>query len=121
MEQVHIREIVQAAKEVSRYIEERTDHRTASIVCLALEEMLTGIAKANDTPGDAIDVVLRQNDNDIIISIRDMGVGFDPTVRDEALEYDFDNAMMLQSIASEIKYDLSLGMNDTVIRLSGRT
>ncbi|MBQ9209110.1 MAG: polysaccharide biosynthesis C-terminal domain-containing protein [Oscillospiraceae bacterium] len=116
-----IMEIVQAAKEVSHYIEERTDHRTASIVCLALEEMLTGIAKANDAPGDAIDVVLRQNDNDIIISIRDMGVGFDPTVRDEALEYDFDNAMMLQSIASEIKYDLSLGMNDTVIRLSGRT
>ncbi len=54
-------------------------------------------------------------------AVRDMGVVFDPLVRDKDLAYDFDNAMMLQSIAAEIRYDLSLGMNDTLIRLSRRT
>ena len=48
-------------------------------------------------------------------------VGFNPLVRDEALAYDFDNAMVLQSIASDIQYDLSLGMNDTTIRLAGNS
>ena len=113
-----IPEIVQKTRDISQYIEDRTDHRTAMITCLALEEMLTGIALVNRDPNDVIDVMLRQTDTDIIVSIRDMGVGFDPLVRDESLTYGFDNAKMLQSIAEEIRYDLSLGMNDTVIRLN---
>ena len=115
-----IKEIVEKAAAVSHYIEEKTDHSTANVVCLALEEMLTGIAMANDDPDEIIDVALRETENDIIISIRDMGVGFDPTMQDDTLVYDFDNAMILRSIASEIKYDLSLGMNDTMIRLPKR-
>ena len=91
------------------------------ITCLALEEMLTAIAMANDDRQNVIDVMLRQADNDIIISIRDMGTGFNPLVRDESLTCDFDNVTVLQSIASEIRYDLSLGMNDTMIRLSGKS
>ena len=115
-----IPEIVQKVKNVSEYIEEKTDHRTAVITCLALEEMLTAIAMANDDRQNVIDVMLRQADNDIIISIRDMGTGFNPLVRDESLTCDFDNVTVLQSIASEIRYDLSLGMNDTMIRLYGK-
>ena len=115
-----IPEIVQKIKDVSEFIEEKTDHRTAVITCLALEEMLTAIAMANDDRQNVIDVMLRQADNDIIISIRDMGTGFNPLVRDDSLACDFDNVTVLQSIASEIRYDLSLGMNDTMIRLSGK-
>ena len=103
------------------YIEEKTDHHTAVITCLALEEMLTGIAMANNNRENVIDVMLREKGKDIEISIRDMGVGFNPLVRDEALAYDFDNAMVLQSIASDIQYDLSLGMNATTIRLAGNS
>ncbi len=113
-----ISEIMQKTRDISQYIEDRTDHRTAMITCLALEEMLTCIALVNNDTDDVIDVMLRQTDTDIIISIKDMGAGFDPLVRDESLEYEFDNAKMLQSIAEEIRYDLSLGMNDTVIRLN---
>lgn len=115
-----IPEIVQKAKDVSVYIEERTDHRTAVITCLALEEMLTAIAMVNDDRQNFIDVMLRQADTDIIISIRDMGAGFNPLVRDDGLACDFDNVTVLQSIALELRYDLSLGMNDTMIRLSGK-
>ena len=113
-----IPQIVQMTKDISQYIEDRTDHRTAMITCLALEEMLTGIAMVNNDHEDVIDVMMRQTETDVIISIRDMGVGFNPLVRDERLSYEFDNARILQSIAAEIRYDLSLGMNDTVIRLS---
>ena len=113
-----IPEIVEKTKEVSQYIEDRTDHRTAVITCLALEEMLTGITMANNDREEIIDVMLRETETDVIISLRDMGIGFNPLVRDKSLSYDFDNAQVLQSIASEIRFDLSLGMNDTMIRLS---
>ena len=115
-----IPEIVQTTQEVSQYIEDRTDHRTAVITCLALEEMLTGITMANNNQEDVIDVMLRQSGTDIIISVRDAGIGFNPLVRDEHLAYEFDNVSVLQRIAAEIRYDLSLGMNDTMIRLSGK-
>ena len=116
-----VSEIVEKTRDISMYIEEKTDHHTAVITCLALEEMLTGIAMANNNRENVIDVMLREKGKDIEISIRDMGVGFNPLVRDEALAYDFDNAMVLQSIASDIQYDLSLGMNDTTIRLAGNS
>ena len=111
-----IPEIVQTTQEVSQYIEDRTDHRTAVITCLALEEMLTGITMANNNQEDVIDVMLRQSGTDIIISVRDAGIGFNPLVRDEHLAYEFDNVSVLQRIAAEIRYDLSLGMNDTMIK-----
>ena len=116
-----VSEIVEKTRDISMYIEEKTDHHTAVITCLALEEMLTGIALANNNRENVIDVMLREKDKDIEISIRDMGVGFNPLVRDEALAYEFDNAMVLQSISSDIQYDLSLGMNDTTIRLAGNS
>ena len=115
-----VSEIVEKARDVSQYIEEKTDHHTAVITCLALEEMLTGIAMANNNRENVIDVILREKDKDIEISIRDMGIGFNPLVRDEELAYDFDDVMVLQSIASDIQYNLSLGMNDTTIRLTGK-
>ena len=65
-------------------------------------------------------IISVEKDKDIEISIRDMGIGFNPLVRDEELAYDFDNVMVLQSIASDIQYNLSLGMNDTTIRLTGK-
>jgi hypothetical protein len=49
-----------------------------------------------------------------------MGVGFNPTVEDETLELEYDNACVLQKIASEMKYDRSIGMNSTLIRIAGK-
>ena len=113
-----LQEIVRISEEASRYIEERIDHKTATITCLALEEMLTGIALANSGTKVAIDVLLRDTEDEVIISVRDTGVGFNPLLRDPSLSYTFSNAEVLQSIASQIKYNLVLGMNDTQICLS---
>jgi hypothetical protein len=111
-------EIVQLSEKASRYIEERTDHRTAVITCLALEEILTGIALANSDTKVAIDVLLWDTEDEIIISVRDTGIGFNPLLQDPELSYSFSNAEVLKSIASQIKYDLVLGMNDTRIHLN---
>jgi hypothetical protein len=81
--------------------------------------MLTGIAKANEGADDVIDVSLREAEKEIVISIRDMGTGFNPTVRDPQLDYEFDNAAVLNRIASNIEFDRSLGMNATRIRPNG--
>ena len=108
---------VKMSEEAYHYMENHVDRRTAMIVGLALEEMLTGIVLANSGTKGVIDVSIRDTREEIVISIRDMGVGFNPLVRDDGLAYAFDNAMVLQKIASEIKYDLSLGMNATTIRL----
>ncbi len=112
-----LQEIVQLSEEASRYIEERTDHRTAVITCLALEEILTGIALANSDTKVAIDVLLWDTKDEIIISVRDTGIGFNPLLQDPAHSHTFSNAEVLKSIASQIKYDLVLGMNDTRIHL----
>ena len=85
--------------------------------CLALEEMLTGIVAANGEREDVIDVVLRKEEKDVVISIRDMGKDFNPTIEDESLNLEFDNVYVLNRIASEIKYDHSIGMNLTLIRI----
>ena len=116
--QTELLRAVKMSEEASRYIEDRVGHRLAVTVCLALEEMLTGIVLANNGARGMIDVSLQDAEEEIVISIRDMGIGFNPLVHDAELAYAFDNAAVLQKIASEIKYDLSLGMNATTIRLA---
>ena len=47
-----------------------------------------------------------------------MSKGFNPTIRDERLDLAYDNAEVLSRIASEIKYDRSIGMTLTLIRIN---
>lgn len=101
---MNIGDAVKLSEEASRFIEERTDRTTAAKTCLALEEILTGIVLANkDDAKGAIDVSLMDKDDEVVISVRDLGVGFNPLVRDENLDYRFDNASVLQSISTEIR------------------
>ena len=59
-------------------------------------------------------------EGDVVISIRDMGKEFNPTIEDKSLDLKFDNVYVLNRIASEIKYDRSIGMNLTLIRVGER-
>lgn len=111
-------ELVRLSKEAGDWVTGRLTTKQGTMTCLALEEMLTGIAMANSGSDDVIDVSLRETDNEIVISIRDMGTGFNPTVRDPELDYEFDNAAVLGKIASNIEFDRSLGMNATRIHLN---
>ena len=112
-----IKEAVRLSREAQEWVGGRLDSGIAVKTCLALEEMLTGIVMASGESDNVVDVVLRQEDNTIIISMRDMSPGFNPTVEDEGLALSFDNAYVLKKIAKEIKFDCSLGMNLTQIRI----
>ena len=113
------REAVKLSSDVHEWFNSLMDPSIAMKTALALEEMLTGIVRGNKESNETVDVVMRKENNEIVISIRDMGVGFNPTVEDESLKLEFDNIYVLQKIASEIKYDRSIGMNSTLIRIAG--
>ena len=114
----NIKEAVTLSKEAQEWVSSRLDSWTATKTCLALEEMLTGIVMASGEGDHVIDVVLRQEDNGIIISMRDMTrPGFNPTAEDSGLALSFDNVTVLKKIAKDIKFDCSLGMNLTQIHI----
>ena len=75
---LNIKEAVKLSAEAENWMRERIEPKTAVKTCLALEEMLTGIVMANPDGRGTIDIVLRVEDEDVIISMRDMGVGFNP-------------------------------------------
>lgn len=115
------KEAVSLSREAEKWVQDRLDTNTSVKTCLALEEMLTGIVMANESnKADVIDVVLRQEGKDIIISLRDMGETFNPTIKDESREVEFDNAAVIVSIASRVEYDRSIGMNSTMICIAGK-
>ena len=116
---MNLGEAVKLSADVHEWLNTMLDSKAAMKSALALEEMLTGIVMANKESNDVIDVVMRKENHDIVISIRDMGVGFNPTVEDETLKLKYDNTYVLQKIASEMKYDRSIGMNSTLIRIAG--
>ena len=66
------------------------------------------------------EIIIQKEEGDVVISIRDMGKEFNPTIEDKSLDLKFDNVYVLNRIASEIKYDRSIGMNLTLIRVGER-
>jgi len=114
---MNLDEVVSLSKEASDWVSERTDDVTAMKTCLAVEEMLTGITAGNTGSSDMIDVVLREEDDKIIITIHDTGREFNPTIVDENFDYAFDNAYVLNKIADEITYNRAMGINSTMIKI----
>ena len=81
---------------------------------MAIEEMLVNIINTNDEVG-TIDVIVRNNEDNILISVKDTGIDFNPVVENENLE--FDNISVLNKIADKIDYSRVLGLNSTVITI----
>ena len=107
-----VKEAVNLSQEVQNYLK---DNKSAAIVSLAIEEMLVNIININDNV-DAIDVIVRNNDDNILISIKDTGIDFNPVIENENLE--FDNISVLNRIADDIDYSRVLGLNSTVITIN---
>ncbi len=106
-----VKEAVNLAHDVQNYL---SPNKSAVLVSLAIEEMLVNIINTNESV-DAIDVIVRNNDDDILISIKDTGVDFNPVVENDNLN--FDNISILNKIADQIDYSRVLGLNSTVITI----
>ncbi|WP_410319771.1 MATE family efflux transporter [Methanobrevibacter sp.] len=105
-----IEEAVKLSSQVQDYIK---DTKTGTVVSLAIEEMLVNIINTNKNDNDTIDVIVRDNSDNILISIKDTGIDFNPVIENENLE--FDNISVLNKIADKIDYSRVLGLNSTVI------
>jgi anti-sigma regulatory factor (Ser/Thr protein kinase) len=106
-----VEEAVNLSREVQEYLSE---NKSATLVSLAIEEMLVNIINTNDNV-DTIDVIVRNNVDNILISVKDTGIDFNPVIENDNLE--FDNIAMLNKIADKIDYSRVLGLNSTVITI----
>lgn len=102
-------EAVDLARQVQEYLD---GNESAVLVSLAIEEMLGNIISTNENI-ETIDVMVNNNEENILISIRDTGITFNPVI--ENVDLEFDNISLLNEIADEIDYSRVLGFNNTVI------
>ena len=107
----NIEDAVSLARDVQNYLK---DSKSSAIVALAIEEMLVNIINTNENI-DFIDVIVRNNEDNVLVSIKDSGVEFNPIVENDDLK--FDNIDMLNKVASKIDYSRVLGLNSTVITI----
>lgn len=98
-------------RDINEYL---SANKSAVPVSLAVEEMLVNIININESV-DTINVIVRNSEGQILISIKDMGISFNPVVENEGLE--FDNINVLNRIADNIDYSQILGLNNTVITI----
>lgn len=106
-----IKEAVNLSQDVQNYL---SGNKSAALVSLAIEEMLVNIININDSI-DSIDIIVRKNLDNVLISIKDTGIDFNPVIENEDLE--FDNISVLNKIAEKIEYSRVLGLNSTVITI----
>ena len=106
-----VKEAVSLSQDVQNYL---GHSKSATLVSMAIEEMLVNIININDEV-DTIDVIVRNNEDNILISIKDPGIDFNPVVENDDLK--FDNISVLNKIADKIDYSRVLGLNSTVITI----
>ena len=105
----NIEEAVGLSGEINKYLGDNLD---STRVSLAVEEILTNIIQLNKSMG-TIDLYLKDNDEEIILSIKDDGVEYNPVIESDQLK--FDNISVLNKIADKIDYTRVLGLNSTII------
>ena len=108
----NIDEAVELSRDVQDYL---GNNKSATLVSMAIEEMLVNIITINDEV-DTIDVIVRNNEDNMLISIKDPGIDFNPVVENDDLK--FDNISVLNRIADNVDYSRVLGLNSTVITIS---
>jgi len=108
-----IEEAVELSKNIGEHL---SDAKSGTIVNLAIEEILVNIININDKV-DFIDIIVKIDDDDsILISIKDPGIEFNPVIENDELQ--FDNISVLNKIADKIEYARVLGLNSTVIHIN---
>ena len=98
------------SKEVKKFID---DEKASLLISTALKEMIDYILDINDKL-DWIDVIIRENNEIGIISIKYSGIGYNP---EENPNLNSANIEKLFDISDNIEYSQILGLNNTVITI----
>ena len=107
----NIEEALGLSSKINNYL---GDNVESTRVSLAVEEILVNIIKLNK-PLNTIDLYLKNTEKEIIVSIKDNGIEYNPVIECEDLE--FDNISILNKISDKIEYSRVLGLNSTVITI----
>ena len=89
------------------------DERLSLLVSMAIEDMIVHIIDINDDI-DLIDVIIRDNEDYILISIKYSGICIN-IMEDESME---SNMSILKSVSQKIDYSQILGLNNIVITIN---
>lgn len=106
-----VKEAVGLSRDVQNYL---SGNKSSTLVSLAIEEMIVNIININENV-DTIDVIVRNKEDYILISIKGTGIDFNPVIENDNLE--FDNISVLNRIAEKIDCSRVLGLNSTVITI----
>lgn len=107
----NIEEVMGLSSKIKEYLGENIE---STRVSLAVEEILVNIIELNNSL-NTIDLYLKETEDEIILSIKDNGIEYNPIVKSEDLK--FDNISMLNKISDKIDYSRVLGLNSTVIKI----
>ena len=110
----NINEVVAFVRDMSKTFNDILDERTNTLLSLAIEDMLSYIIQNNDNL-KSIDFIINITNENVIVSIKDEGKEFNPTVIDD--EDEFSNIAILNKIADKIEYARIIGLNSTVITI----
>ena len=80
---------------------------------MAIEDMVVQIININDEIVDLIDVIIKDNDDYILISIKYSRICIDIT-EDENME---SNIAILRNVSEKIDYSQILGLNNIIITI----
>lgn len=96
------------------------NNSTAMKVGIALEKITANMALINAKPVD-FDVRILDSDGEILLALRDNGKEFNPIEykpsAEEEIDYRSDRITVLRALASSIKYDSVLSLNQTLITI----
>lgn len=110
----NIEEVVGLSSKINDYL---ADYNESTRVSVAVEEILINIINLNESL-DSIDVYLRKTEEEIVLSIKDDGIEYNPIVENDNLK--FDNISVLNRISDKVDYTRVLGLNSTVITIKNK-
>jgi len=111
----NIDDVVTFVRDMSKTFDGILDEKSITLLSLAVEDMLSYIIQNNDDL-KTIDFIINITDENVVLSIKDEGKDFNPTVVDD--EDEFSNIAVLNKIAERIDYARVIGLNSTVITLA---
>lgn len=119
-----IENAIEASKSVMEFCRQNgIEGKRVNACGLAIEEMLTNTVKYGykDNTDKDIDLIVRKQNDDLIIRIRDNGKPFDPfeyTARDiDGIGFRISGIELLKSMTKSAEYSRNLGFNNLIIRV----
>ena len=110
----NIDDVITFVRDLSKTFDGILDERSITLLSLAVEDMIGYIIQNNETL-KSIDFIINITDENVILSIKDEGKEFNPTVIEDGDK--FSNIAVLNKIADKIDYARVLGLNSTVITI----